>query len=78
MKFIVKEFLSLPPGGRFPGSQNPEESLCVELAVEMEDNGSPILRWENGMTHYQIDWTKQMNQIFLFIVLILEELRRTE
>lgn len=31
------------PGGRLLGGQNPEESLCVELAVEMEDNGGPIL-----------------------------------
>lgn len=42
MKFIVKEFLSLLPGGRLD-SQNPEESLCVELTVRMEDNGGPIL-----------------------------------
>lgn len=25
------------------------------------------------MTHYKIDWTKQMDSIFLFIVLILAQ-----
>jgi len=43
VKFIVKELLSSLPGRRLPRGQNPEESLCVELAVEMEDNGGPIL-----------------------------------
>lgn len=36
MKFVVKEFLSLLPGGKFLCRQDPEESLCVKLAVEME------------------------------------------
>ena len=68
VKYLAKEFLSLLPWGRFPVSQNPEEILFVEPTVEMEDNGGPVLWQENGMTHCQIDWTKQMNWIFLFIV----------
>lgn len=68
MKFIVKEFLSLLPGGRLLSSQNPEESLCVELTVRMEDNEGPILQRENRMTHYEIDWTKWMDTLFIALI----------
>lgn len=76
VKYLVKEFLSLLPGEKFSVSQNPEEILSVEPAVEMEDNGCPVLWQENGMTHCQIDWFKQMNRIFLFIVFVIRRAQK--